>query len=69
MIKRKRIKKEYDQQLLEEIRQLKQEWMSLKKIMDCSVDASEFGQCDLAIARVKYLYLLNEARKRNIRAQ
>ncbi|QST00105.1 YaaL family protein [Pontibacillus sp. ALD_SL1] len=69
MFRRKRIKKkECDQQLLDQIQRLKQEWESLERIMEHSIDASEKGIMDLHLVEAKYFYLLKEARKREIRA-
>ncbi|MDC3417761.1 YaaL family protein [Aquibacillus salsiterrae] len=61
-------KKHVDQQLLDEIFQLKDEWMSLKSIIDRSFEPSETGLHDLAVAEAKYFYLLREARKRKVSA-
>ncbi|KGP71433.1 YaaL family protein [Pontibacillus yanchengensis] len=71
MFKRKKTKQKelYDQQLLTQINQLKQEWMSLQKIMDHSIDESESGRRDLILSEAKYFYLLREARKRNVSAR
>ncbi|MYL34397.1 DUF2508 family protein [Pontibacillus yanchengensis] len=71
MFKRKKTKQKelYDQQLLDQINQLKQEWMSLQKIMDHSIDESEYGTRDLILSEAKYFYLLREARKRNVSAR
>ncbi|MCD5325576.1 MULTISPECIES: YaaL family protein [Pontibacillus] len=69
MFRRKKFKKEeYDRQLLDEIQRLKQEWESLERIMEHSIDASEKGLMDLRLVEAKYFYLLKEARQRKIRA-
>ncbi|UFT99462.1 YaaL family protein [Radiobacillus kanasensis] len=66
----KKIKrKEIDEQLLDRTYQLKHEWMSLKSIIEKSVEPSEQGLFDLAIAEAKYFYLLKEARHRKISAR
>ncbi|QDP38800.1 YaaL family protein [Radiobacillus deserti] len=66
----KKIKrKDIDEQLLNRTYQLKDEWMSLKSIIEKSVEPSEQGLIDLAIAEAKYFYLLKEARHRQISAR
>ncbi|WP_407272229.1 YaaL family protein [Radiobacillus sp. PE A8.2] len=57
-----------DEQLLQDIFQLKKESKNLKSIIERSVDPSESGLHELLIAEVKYYYLLREARFRNISA-
>ncbi|MFC0525917.1 YaaL family protein [Pontibacillus salicampi] len=72
MFRNKKKKKKHfyhDQELIDHIYQLKRDWMSLQKIMDHSVETTETGQRDLAIAKAKYFYLLKEARARNIKVQ
>ncbi|MBM7572482.1 YaaL family protein [Aquibacillus albus] len=64
-----RKKKQVDQQLLDEILLLKQEWMNLKSILERSLEPSETGLFDLAVAETKYFYLLREARIRKISAK
>nr|WP_079529174.1 YaaL family protein [Halobacillus hunanensis] len=59
---------EVDQQLLTDIKKLKQEWETLDRIIEHSVEPSEEGLLDLSVAKAKYFYLLREARKRNLNA-
>lgn len=67
-LRRKKIKKVMDQQLLSEIYYLKQDWMKLKKIIDHSIEPTEEGLRDLALVQAKYFYLLREARHRKLNA-
>ena len=67
MFHSKKIKKEVlDQQILDLIFYMRNQWSYLEGIMDRSIEPSEEGRCDLAIAKVKYFYLLREAKERNI---
>ncbi|GAA5416598.1 hypothetical protein Pryu01_01635 [Paraliobacillus ryukyuensis] len=67
---RKKIKKQHvDQNLLQEIFRLKNEWMKIKDIIDRSVEPSEFGLYELKVAEAKYFYLLREARHRGVSAR
>ena len=69
MKKAKDLKKEaMDQELLNMIFTLKDEWTGLESIMNRSVEPSEEGQYELALAKAKYLYLIREAKVRNISA-
>ena len=61
-------KKAMDQEFLDTIFTLKDEWTSLESIMRKSVEPSEEGQYELALAKVKYLYLIREAKIRDISA-
>ncbi|MFC4402300.1 YaaL family protein [Gracilibacillus xinjiangensis] len=69
MFRKKKIKKEViDQELLHTIYQLKNEWTNLEDIMARSIEPSERGQFDLAVAKAKYFYLIREAKYRRISA-
>ncbi|WP_245830999.1 YaaL family protein [Sediminibacillus massiliensis] len=66
---RKLRKKDVDRQLLNDIYQSKEEWRSIKSIIEKSVEPTERGRFDLAVAEVKYFYLLREARQRKVSAR
>ncbi|SDK23946.1 YaaL family protein [Sediminibacillus albus] len=69
MIGGKKIKKSHiDEQLLDDIFTLKEDWMSIKSIIERSVEPSERGIYELAVAEAKYFYLLREARQRKVSA-
>lgn len=66
---RKKIKKkDMDQELLEALFQAEKEWKKLQFILKQSVSPSEGGSVHEAAARSKYLFLLREARHRNVHA-
>lgn len=65
----KRLKRsDVDKELLEDIFKMKNDWMSIRSIIERSVDASEMGRYDLQVAQAKYLFMLREARHRNLNA-
>lgn len=66
--RKKRVKKQMDQQLLQQMRKLKQEWESLNNIINQSIEPSEQGLQELALVKAKYFYLLREARHRGVNA-
>lgn len=61
-----RLRAEFDQQLLLQLKRLKQEWDHQSILADKSFDP--FGEVEMQtkLARAKYLLLLREAKKRNI---
>ncbi|QTN01650.1 DUF2508 family protein [Sediminibacillus dalangtanensis] len=69
MIGGKKIKKsQVDEQLLDDIFKSKEEWKSIKSIIERSVEPSEHGIYELTVAEAKYFYLLREARVRKVSA-
>ncbi|WP_163540052.1 YaaL family protein [Gracilibacillus sp. YIM 98692] len=57
-----------EKEILKKINHLKSEWKSIEAIMDRSIEPSELGQYDLTLTKMKYLYLLREAKVRNLSA-
>ncbi|GEN53069.1 MULTISPECIES: YaaL family protein [Halobacillus] len=66
--RKKTVKKEMDRELLLHIKELKREWETLNTIIEQSIEPSDDGLNDLAVAKAKYFYLLREARFRGINA-
>lgn len=65
----KRLKRsDVNKELLADIFKMKNDWVSIQSIIERSVDASEMGQYDLQVAQAKYLFMLREARHRNLSA-
>ncbi|MHA6252947.1 YaaL family protein [Oceanobacillus sp. CAU 1775] len=65
----RRIKKNHiDAQLLKSIFTLEREWKQIQSLGAQSFDRTEESKAMERIARAKYLYLLREARKRNLSA-
>lgn len=67
-MRKKTTKKNMDQELLEALFQAEKEWKKLQFILKQSVSPSESGSIHEAVARSKYLFLLREARHRQVHA-
>ncbi|WP_110114898.1 YaaL family protein [Bacillus sp. CGMCC 1.16541] len=61
------LRKEFDAQLLETFIQAKDDWSKKTDIINRSVDPSDEVIVSGKIAKAKYLYLLKEAKYRNIK--
>lgn len=61
-------KREINEQLLKTIYTLQYEWQNLQSIIESSVGPVDHLVYQQQIAQIKYIYLLKEARKRNVRA-
>ena len=68
--KKRKLKQEYDEQLLAEIQDLKAKWMEAKNMHSggSALHLSEQG-IEEKIAKVKYFYLFKEARIRKVTAR
>lgn len=65
----RKIKKRYvDQALLNSIFEIEREWKHIQSIAAKSIDPTDFSSIYEKLAREKYLFLLREARHRNISA-
>ncbi|MDQ0247903.1 hypothetical protein J2S09_005582 [Bacillus fengqiuensis] len=60
------LKKEFDAQLLTTFVNVKSDWLKQTDLIEKSVDPSDEVLLSVKVARAKYLYLLREAKKRNI---
>lgn len=65
---RKLKKKDVDNHLLHSLYELEAEWKQIQSIMKKSIGPSYIGQAQEALAQAKYMFLLREARHRNLRA-
>ena len=61
-----RLRKDFDDKLLDQLHHLRNEWMNQKALVEKSLDPSEEILCDSRLAEVKYFFLLREAKSRNI---
>lgn len=61
-------KKDVDEQLLHALYASGEEWKQISSIIERSIEPSMDGQFREAVAQAKYLYLLREARRRNLNA-
>ncbi|AQX52983.1 YaaL family protein [Priestia flexa] len=60
------LRKEYDESFLKTFNELKDKWNKKEVIVERSVDPSDAVLVDMKLAKVKYLFLLKEAKHRNI---
>ncbi len=60
------LRKEYDDEFVKTFMQVKQEWSHKSSMVERSVDPSEEVMVDIRLAKMKYLFLLKEAKHRNI---
>lgn len=57
-----------DKELLQVLFQAEKEWKQIQNIIKQSVSPTEYAYVQEACARSKYLFLLREARHRNVHA-
>lgn len=60
--------KREEEKLLDNILKLQTKWTRINKIINQSIEPSETGQIDLNVAKVKYFYLLREAKHYKLNA-
>lgn len=60
------IRKEYDEKLMTKLQEYKDYWQQQKLLLDKSFDPSEEVICQTKIAEIKYIFLLKEAKERNL---
>ncbi|TFJ93025.1 YaaL family protein [Lentibacillus salicampi] len=65
---RKKRKREVDEQLLDSLFHIEQEWKQIQSIVDKSIEPTDVGFYHQNLAKAKYLFLLREARRRKISA-
>lgn len=63
------IRREINEGLLQSIYKLQHEWQHLQSIINSSVGPVDHLIFQKKLAKVKYVYLLKEAQRRNIRAR
>ncbi|MBP3039977.1 YaaL family protein [Bacillaceae bacterium Marseille-Q3522] len=68
LFKRKgRLRTEYNNQLMEQITQAKDSWTNQQSLLNKCLDPSEEVVCETKLAEAKYLFLLKEAKARNVK--
>ncbi|MFJ7932608.1 YaaL family protein [Peribacillus sp. NPDC096448] len=65
--KKKRLRNEFNDSLIEELEHLKWNWHNQKSLLEKSVDPSEEVIAQTRLAEVKYFYLFREVKRRNVR--
>jgi hypothetical protein len=61
-----RLRNEYDELLLTQLNRYKAHWQQEKLLLGKSFDPSEEVICQTKIAEAKYIFLLSEAKHRNV---
>ncbi|MBT2658828.1 YaaL family protein [Bacillus sp. ISL-18] len=61
-----RLRKEYDEKLLAQLNRYKINWQQEKLLLEKSFDPSDEVICQAKIAEAKYIFLLKEAKQRNV---
>ncbi|MDR7240782.1 YaaL family protein [Neobacillus drentensis] len=61
-----RLRKEYNEKLLMQLNRYKEHWQQEKMLLEKSFDPSEEVICQTKIAEAKYIFLLREAKQRNV---
>jgi hypothetical protein len=60
------LRKEYDEKLLMQLNRFKEHWQQEKQLLEKSFDPSDEVICQTKIAEAKYIFLLREAKQRNV---
>ncbi|MBD1383479.1 YaaL family protein [Metabacillus arenae] len=60
------LRKEFDDQLVEELIDQKNEWNRQKQLLENSLEPSQEVLYELKVAEAKYFFYLREAKKRTI---
>lgn len=61
-----KLRKEYDEALLEQLGRLQRDWLYQKDMLEKSLDPSEDAVISTKMAEVKYFYLFKEAKHRGV---
>lgn len=61
------LRRQYDQQLVQNLIDFKEEWNRQKQLIDKSVEPSTQVLYELKVAEAKYFFLLKEAKMRGIK--
>ncbi len=61
-----KLRKEFDEKLLVQFHDMKQNWLKEKSILEKSFDPSDEVLCAAKLTEAKYFFLFKEAKERNI---
>lgn len=64
--KRKKLRKEFDQRLLQLMEKTQKDWLSLAELERLSYEKNEELQLQTLLAKAKYFFLFSEAKRRRI---
>lgn len=65
-MRRKKLQRETDRALLDSIFSLEAEWKQIQFVMENSIEPMEESRHQLQMAQAKYVYLLREAKRRDV---
>ncbi|ATH93961.1 hypothetical protein ACH95_19335 [Bacillus glycinifermentans] len=66
-LQKKKLRKEFDQKLMEQLMRQKEEWNRQKRLIENSLEPSPEVLHELKVAEAKYFFYLREAKKRYLR--
>jgi hypothetical protein len=61
-----KLRKEFDARLITKLNEYKEDWHRQKFLLEKSFDPSEEVICQTKVAEIKYIFLLREAKQRNV---
>ncbi|MEH6991072.1 YaaL family protein [Cytobacillus firmus] len=67
--KKKWLRSEFDEKLLEQLNRLKTDWNNQKSLVEKSFDPSPEAISQAKLAEAKYFFLFREAKKRNVKVR
>ncbi|CAN2247795.1 MULTISPECIES: YaaL family protein [Bacillus] len=66
-LRRKTLRREFDEKLIEQLFKQKEEWNRQKKLVEKSLEPSDEVLYELKVAEAKYFFYLREAKQRNLK--
>jgi hypothetical protein len=63
---KEKLRKQYNQELVDELEQLRKNWVNQLSLLERSLDPSEDAIIQTKLAELKYFYLFKEAKKRKV---
>ncbi|MEG7381944.1 YaaL family protein [Bacillus subtilis] len=66
-LRKKTLRREFDEKLIEELFKQKEEWNRQKKLVEKSLEPSAEVLYELKVAEAKYFFYLREAKQRNLK--
>ncbi|ADM36081.1 YaaL family protein [Bacillus spizizenii] len=66
-LRKKTLRREFDEKLVEQLFKQKEEWNRQKKLVEKSLEPSAEVLYELKVAEAKYFFYLREAKQRNLK--
>ncbi|MCM3708544.1 MULTISPECIES: YaaL family protein [Cytobacillus] len=67
--RKKWLRSEFDEKLLDQLNRLKTDWNNQKSLVEKSFDPSPEAISQAKLAEAKYFFLFREAKKRNVKVR